>query len=233
MVKGWRAGCCLGIQMILGELRLGLPSPELPILLVLPLIPMPWPTWELCSMFLVFIGNVPLLKHHQVCFSARPNWVCKLTKQVNTVVHTCLVMEGYGGTWWGPPLWGWYDLVAACLALDFDLTEAYCSPCPLPRSRVHLRKDEQEKQEKTNTVRKHREDSSAKFQVPHKYLHPFSHLLNARFLFTSNMLHMIKLPCKWLWHLLCGPYKLAPSCDSWPDDDGEGEDSIWRKTFGD
>lgn len=30
-------------------------------------------------------------------------------------------------------------------------------------------------------------------------------------------------------NLLCGPYKLAPSCDSWPDDDGEGEDSIWEK----
>lgn len=62
MVKGWRAGCCLGMQMILGELRLGLPSPELPILLVLPLIPMPWPTWEWFSMFLEFIGNVPLSK---------------------------------------------------------------------------------------------------------------------------------------------------------------------------
>lgn len=69
MVKGWRAGCCLGIQMILGELWLGLPSPELPILLVLPLIPMPWLTWEWFSMFLVFIGNVPLLKHQQVGFS--------------------------------------------------------------------------------------------------------------------------------------------------------------------
>ena len=66
MVNGWRAGCCLGIQMILGELRLGLPSPELPILLVLPLIPMPWPTWEWFSMFLVFIGNVPLWKHHPI-----------------------------------------------------------------------------------------------------------------------------------------------------------------------
>lgn len=61
IVKGWRAGCCLGIQMILGELRLGLPNPELPMLLVLPLIPMPWPTWEWFSMFL-FIGNVPLFK---------------------------------------------------------------------------------------------------------------------------------------------------------------------------
>lgn len=69
MVKGCRAGCCLGMQMILGELRLGLPSPELPILLVLPLIPIPWPTWEWFSMFLVFIGNVPLLKYCQVWFS--------------------------------------------------------------------------------------------------------------------------------------------------------------------
>lgn len=65
MVNGWRAGCCLGIQMILGELRLGLPSPELPILLVLPLIPMPWPTWEWFSMFLEFIGNVPLVNHQR------------------------------------------------------------------------------------------------------------------------------------------------------------------------
>ena len=35
MVNGCRAGCCLGMQMMLGELRLGLPSPELPMLLVL------------------------------------------------------------------------------------------------------------------------------------------------------------------------------------------------------
>lgn len=41
IVKGCRAGCCLGMQMILGELRLGLPRPELPMLLVLPLIPIP------------------------------------------------------------------------------------------------------------------------------------------------------------------------------------------------
>lgn len=27
---------------------------------------------------------------------------------------------------------------------------------------------------------------------------------------------------------LCGPYKLAPSCDNWPDDDGEGDGSIWK-----
>lgn len=39
MVKGWRAGCCLGMQMMLGELRLGLPNPELLMLLVL--VPMP------------------------------------------------------------------------------------------------------------------------------------------------------------------------------------------------
>lgn len=70
MVKGWRAGCCLGIQMMLGELRLGLPSPELPILLVLPLIPMLWPTWEWFNMFLVFIGNVPLWTHHQLRLGA-------------------------------------------------------------------------------------------------------------------------------------------------------------------
>ena len=62
MVKGWRAGCCLGIQMMLGELRLGLPSPELPMLLVLPVIPMPCPTWAWFSMFLEFIGKVPLWK---------------------------------------------------------------------------------------------------------------------------------------------------------------------------
>lgn len=41
IVKGCRAGCCLGMQMILGELRLGLPRPELLMLLVLPLIPIP------------------------------------------------------------------------------------------------------------------------------------------------------------------------------------------------
>lgn len=172
MVKGWRAGCCLGIQMMLGELRLGLPSPELPILLVLPLIPMPWPTWEWFSMFLVFIGNVPLLKHHHVWLSGVHLFVsCELYflfpgiiyitqimlnkcvsklslqihKQVNTFIHTCLVMEGYVGTLWGPLLWGWYDLVAVCLVLDFGLTEAYCYPYPLPRSRVHLQKDIEEK----------------------------------------------------------------------------------------
>jgi len=62
MVKGWRAGCCLGIQMMLGELRLGLPSPELPMLLVLPVIPMLCPTWEWLMRFLEFIGKVPLWK---------------------------------------------------------------------------------------------------------------------------------------------------------------------------
>lgn len=60
MVKGWRAGCCFGIQMMLGELRLGLPRPELPILLVLPPILMPWPTCEWFIMFLEFIGRMPL-----------------------------------------------------------------------------------------------------------------------------------------------------------------------------
>lgn len=65
MVKGCRAGCCLGIQIMLGGLRLGLPSPELPMLLVLPLpIPMPWPTWEWFSMFLEFIGRIPLWRRH-------------------------------------------------------------------------------------------------------------------------------------------------------------------------
>lgn len=59
MVNGWRAGCCLGMQIMLGELRLGLPSPELPMLLVLPLIPMPCPTCELI-MFLEFMGRMPL-----------------------------------------------------------------------------------------------------------------------------------------------------------------------------
>lgn len=59
MVNGWRADCCLGIQIMLGELRLGLPRPELPILLVLPLMPMPCPTCELI-MFLVFMGRMPL-----------------------------------------------------------------------------------------------------------------------------------------------------------------------------
>lgn len=29
--------------------------------------------------------------------------------------------------------------------------------------------------------------------------------------------------------LLWGPYKLAPSCDSCPDDDGEGDDRIWKE----
>lgn len=152
-MKGWRAGCCLGMQMILGELRLGLPNPELPILLVLPLIPMPWPTWEWFNMFLEFIGNVPLLKHDQGSLTwlafivssidsykqHRCAWKPSL-QQVNVFMNTCLVMEGYGGTWWGPPLWGWYDSVAACLELDFGLTEAYCSLCPLLRSQVHLQK---------------------------------------------------------------------------------------------
>lgn len=164
MVKGWRAGCCLGMQMILGELRLGLPSPELPILLVLPLIPMPWPTWVWFSMFLEFIGNVPLSKHCQVWFSCiilsfstvisvlrhlllQITQICMdvSLQQVNTFIHTCLVMEEYGGTWWGPRLWGWYDLVAVCLVLDFGLTEAYCSPCPLLRNQVHLQTVRQEK----------------------------------------------------------------------------------------
>lgn len=232
MVKGWRAGCCLGIQMILGELRLGLPSPELPILLVLPLIPMPWPTWEWFSMFLVFIGNVPLLKHRlvdsefppvsiSVCYEAlRASKLSREThKQVSSFVRTCLVMEGCGGTWWGPPLWEWCDLVAACLALNFDLTEAYYSPCPLPRSRVHLQKDVGGK---TNTVR---EDSSAKCP---KFLLPINTCI-------EHPIKDVNLPriCN-MWenygrenkHLLCGPYKLAPSCDSWPDDDGEGDESI-------
>lgn len=61
MVNGWRAGCCLGMQIMLGELRLGLPSPELPMLLVLPLMPKPGPTWEWFIMFLVFMGRIPLL----------------------------------------------------------------------------------------------------------------------------------------------------------------------------
>ena len=64
MVKGCRDCCCLGIQMMLGELLLGLPSPELPMLLVLP-PPMPgpaWPppTWLWFSMFLLLIGKMPL-----------------------------------------------------------------------------------------------------------------------------------------------------------------------------
>lgn len=74
---------------------------------------------------------------------------CKLSLQnVNTFIHTCLVMEGCGGTWWGPLLWVWYDLVAVCLVLDFDLTEAYCSPFPLPRSQAHLPMVMEEKQGK-------------------------------------------------------------------------------------
>lgn len=77
MVKGCRAGCCLGIQIMLGGLRLGLPSPELPMLLVLLLtIPMPWPTWEWFSMFLEFIGRIPLRRtHHGLEIDGRTEWV--------------------------------------------------------------------------------------------------------------------------------------------------------------
>lgn len=61
-VKGCREGCCFGIQIMLGELRLGLPNPELLMLFVLLGIPMPCPTWEWFIIFLGFIGNIPLKK---------------------------------------------------------------------------------------------------------------------------------------------------------------------------
>lgn len=59
-VKGCREGCCFGIHIMLGELLLGLPNPELLMLFVLLGIPMPWPTWEWFIIFLGFIGNIPL-----------------------------------------------------------------------------------------------------------------------------------------------------------------------------
>lgn len=40
-VKGCREGCCFGIHIMLGELLLGLPNPELLMLFVLLGIPMP------------------------------------------------------------------------------------------------------------------------------------------------------------------------------------------------
>lgn len=90
MVKGWRAGCCLGMQMMLGELRLGLPSPELPMLLVLVPIPMAWPTWEWFSMFLEFMGNVPLWKPPFYL-----DWLCNNDPKR----HEASNLLGDGGVW--------------------------------------------------------------------------------------------------------------------------------------
>lgn len=111
-VKAWRAGCCLGIQMILGELRLGLPRPELLILLVLPLMPRPCPTWEWFSMFLVFIGKDPLLKETGkpllvYIISLITSGQCLISGELKCHEEgTCSAMEEYGGTWWGHLLWG-------------------------------------------------------------------------------------------------------------------------------
>lgn len=68
-------------------------------------------------------------------------------------------------------------------------------------------------------------------------------------MYSSSELNCISTHTAWVWDiytkkpdnisvkklwgflgLLCGPYKLAPSCDSWPDEDGEGDDSIWGRT---
>lgn len=114
MVKGWRAGCCLGMQMILGELRLGLPSPELPILLVLPLIPMPWPTWEWFSMFLEFIGNVPLSNNCQVWLGCI---ILSFSTDISVLSIYCYKSHKYVWTWvcnkWTPlciPAWWWRSM---------------------------------------------------------------------------------------------------------------------------
>lgn len=62
MVSGCLACCCLGMQMMLGELRVGLSRPE-------PLVPLPRPIMDmLCEwfiMFLVFIGKIPLSRSRE------------------------------------------------------------------------------------------------------------------------------------------------------------------------
>lgn len=65
MVSCCLACCCLGMQMMLGERRFGLPSPELVMLLLRPLRDMLRPACEWFIMFLVFIGKIPLLRNRK------------------------------------------------------------------------------------------------------------------------------------------------------------------------
>lgn len=176
MVKGWRCGCCLGMQMILGELRLGLPSPELPILLVLPPIPMPWPTWEWLRMFLVFIGKVPLLKHDQIWLDALtfqliscqlPWWFpgVRYCYESGKWALSCVYLLGDGGVWRdmvGTPVVGviWLGNWLPCVKFRFNwgvlfpipLTEKPSAPAKRGKEQIETKTQHCQKTQKDSHV---------------------------------------------------------------------------------
>lgn len=92
--------CCFGMQMMLGERRVGLPSPELLMLLLRPLRDMLSPACEWFIMFLVFIGKIPLSrsrkwhKHitvHRAGLSF--HCLCERTGPIEIEMNVC-VMHG-------------------------------------------------------------------------------------------------------------------------------------------
>ena len=136
--------------------------------------------------------------------SIHPNCV---SNPINKQQHTHLL--GDGGVWRdmvGTPVVGviWLGSCVPCVRFRFNWGVLF--PMPLTGKPIAPAEKHKHKGRTTNAVRQPRGYS---------------------FCFMSNQHPRNGTNSR----SLCGPYKLAPSCDSWPDDDGDGEDSIWKKTF--
>lgn len=209
MVNGCRACCCLGIPMMLGDDRLGLP--------ILPLLPPPPPRspppippdcpvgpptcWLWLSTLRLLMGSIPLQeevcglkkkqRHWQSSYNESTQCEGYLLGEGGVCIEPALgVLESWPADWFSP------------LRLNGGAALLFMPRMGNPNA---------------PTERASRQAWKTRLTLP-------------RFLWANITVmsrHYSAETGQCLSVLLCGPYRLAPSCDSWPVEEAEEDASIW------